>query len=475
MSPDRRGNATLLAFSLSAAAAILASQLLVAPVIGLADNGDYERIMGPAGFQHTTEDGSERYFHFLRTSYRVAEPGWSHNGYLSSETLLAFAARYLHLGLSRTSLFDLRLIGAIHSVLLLVALGLLIRACRDLRPATQIVVAGLLVFVFTDVGYVAPFNSFYSQTASLLFLLLTAGVAAEAVRRGRLSGPWLLAYFTFAILFVCSKPQEKLAAPLLALYGIRLAGVRFREVWRSAAAWMAVGLCAFAVWYGRQTPLWLREIMIYQVVFEDVLTHSPSPAEDARELGLDREWLQYAGVGVFTPECPLSQKTFRTTLLQRVGFRRILRFYARHPSRLADRLERSARYAWILRPPYGNFEESAGHPPLDVTTRFSSWSRARAVLTGPPFLWMGLLLGGNLAAALLTYRRTTPKGRLFREGVVLAVAMAGLAFAVCTLAQSPPDPARSLYAFQALCDLLLIADAGWLTERLSSFIAGRMS
>src|SRR5262245_51006904 len=371
MSPSRRWNAILLALALAVTAASLASQLLVPPVIGLADNGDYQRIIGYAGFQHTTNDWNERYFSFLRTDYVVAAPGWFRGGYHSSETLLAFAARYLHLGFSKAPLFDLRLLAAIHCVLLLLALGLLIRACRDLRPATQVLVSALLVFVFTDVGYVAPFNSFYSQTASLLFLLLTAGVAAEAVRRGRLSGLWLLAYFAFAILFVSSKPQEKLAAPLLALYGMCLAGVRPREAWRQSAAWMAAGLCAFSVWYGRQTPMVLRETVIYQLVFEDVLPYSPAPAEDARELGLDPEWIRYSGVSVFGPDSPLPQKSFRTAFLQRVGFRRMLRFYASHPSRLAGRLERTAGHVWILRPQYGNFEASAGHPPGDMTTRFS--------------------------------------------------------------------------------------------------------
>src|SRR5262245_35205864 len=126
MWPSRRWNAVLLAASLAVAGAILASQLLVKPVIGLADNGDYQRIMGYAGFQHTIEDWNERYFSFLRTSYAVAQPGWFRMGYHSSETLLAFAARYLHVVFGKGPLFDLRLLAGIHSVLLLIALALLI-------------------------------------------------------------------------------------------------------------------------------------------------------------------------------------------------------------------------------------------------------------------------------------------------------------------------------------------------------------
>ncbi len=462
----RRVNAAILAAAVTAAAAILSLQLFVAPVVGLADNRDYERVMGYAGFQHTTEVGAERYFSFLRTRYAIVNPGWFRSGYHSSETLLAFAARYAHLALSKQPLFDIRLLGAIHAALLLLALAGLIRACRDLAWPTQALVAALLVFVFTDVGYAAPFNSFYSQTASLLFLLLTAATAAEAVHRGRLSGGLLLLYFGCALLFVGSKPQEKLAAPLLALFGMLLAGVRLDGAWRRAAVWLGIGLCAFSVWYGRHTPYTLREATMYQVVFDDVLAHSAVPAVDAAELRLDPEWVKYTGTNPYAPDSALLDPQFRVRFLHQVGYRRILRFYLRHPRRLVERFERASPQAWSLRPTFGNFEKSPEHPVRTLATRFSLWSRMRGRLGAHPLFWIALLLGGNLAAALATWRRSTRTGRLFREGVLLMILMAGLALAVCTLAQTPVELSRQLYAYHALCDLLLIADAGWIAEAL---------
>ena len=78
-----------------------------------------------------------------------------------------------------------------------------------------------------------------------------------------------------------------------------------------------------------------------------------------------------------------------------------------------------------------------------------------------------LLLGGNLVAAVATCRRASARGRLFREGLLLLVPMAVLAFAVCALAQAPPDLSRALYAYHALCDLLIVADAGWIAEAIA--------
>jgi len=469
-----RWNLFLVAASVAAAAVIVCAQLFVQPIVGLADNADYQRVMGYAGFQHTTADPAEAYFSYVRTPYAVVSPFWSRGGYHSSETLLAFAARFLHEAAARGPVFDLRWLGAIHALLFLLALGLLVRACRDLAPAAQLAAAALLVFFFTDVGYVAPFNSFYSQTASLLFLLLTAAVAAEAVRRGRLAGFALLAFFGFALLFVVSKPQEKLSAPLLALYGMRLAGVPASGFWRRGAVWLSAGLVAFSVWYGRHTPYSLREATMFQVVFDEILAHSADPAADAAALGLEPAWLRYTGANAYAPDSPLRQPEFRVALLQRVGYRRVLRFYAAHPGRLAARLERASRQAWSMRPALGNFEKSSAYPEPALATSFSSWSRLKSRLRAAPLTAMFLLLGGNLAAALATHRRAGPAGRLFREGVMLLVAMAALAFSVCALAQAPPDLSRQLYAYHALCDLMLVADAGWIAQALAvSLSSGR--
>jgi hypothetical protein len=467
MSPDRR-NGLFLAAVVLAGAAILSVQLFAPPVVGLADNGDYERVIGYAGFQHTTADPAERYFSFLRTKYAVVSPGWFRSGYLSSETLMAFAARGIHVLFSGGPVFDLRVLGTIHAALLLLALALLVRACRDLPPATQIAVAVLLVFVFTDVGYVAPLNSFYSQAASLLFLLLTAAAAAEAIRRAKLSGTLLFAYFGCALLFVGSKPQEKLAGPLLALFGLRLAGATPRGAWKQVSVWLAIGLCAFSVWYGRHTPYTLREATMYQLVFSDLLVYSDTPAADAAELGLDPDWVRYRGTSPYRPDSPLLQPEFRRAFLHDVGYRRILRFYLAHPRRLLDRLGRASRDTGSLRPTFGNFEKSAMHPESALATRFSLWSRLRAGIGAKSVLFLVVLLVANAAAALRGYRRADRRGRLFREGILLLVVMSSLAFGVCALAQAPPDLSRQLYAFHALCDLLFIADVGWIFQRTSA-------
>ncbi len=235
------------------AAGIVAAQLLVPPVVGLANNGDYESVMGYVGFQYLTQDHGEKYFQWIMTKFAYGPPGWFKSGLLTSEALIAWLARLISEPFAHGGFFDLRVLGATHGLLLVAGLALLIRSTAPLSAAARWTAAALLVFFFTDVGYVAPLNSFYSQAASLVFLVLTLGIAAWTVAFGR---SWTAAalYFLCALAFVGSKPQEVIQAPLLALFGLRLFGDGLRRLHRQPAAWAAAALCAFSLWYFRQTP-----------------------------------------------------------------------------------------------------------------------------------------------------------------------------------------------------------------------------
>jgi hypothetical protein len=144
--PTEAANRWIVGVSVAAAACVLALQLLVPPVVGLADNGDYHRVMGYAGFEHSTDDYGDRYFSFLRTKYRILPIGWLRSGYLSSETALALAARFAGPALWRGGLFDLRVLGAIHAALLLIALAAMLRVCRELPVPAKATAATLAVF-----------------------------------------------------------------------------------------------------------------------------------------------------------------------------------------------------------------------------------------------------------------------------------------------------------------------------------------
>lgn len=467
-------NRSVVIAAVAAAAVLLSIQLLIPPIVGLGNNGDFERSMGWAGLDYLSGNGPDTFVSWMLPRYAIVPFAWRPSNYWTSETPLVAAAVLASRAFPNGGIFDVRFLGGLHIALLLIAIGALVASCRPLSPAAQWLAAGLLVFFFTDVGYAASLNSLYSQNASLLFLLLTAAAAALAIRRGRLDDWLLLGYFGFAVLFVGSKPQESVQGPLLAVFGASLAGSRLGRWWRQPAVLLAIALCLFSVAYYRRTPAWLRPVALYDALFRELLTNSPDPALDLRDLKLDPGLLRYVNTSPYPPESPLHDPAFAKAFVRDFNYRTLLGFYLAHPRRLASLLERGSQSAFHLRPlGLGNFAKERGLPPGAMATRFAWWSDFRLALTAHALLWLGVLFGGNLAVAVAGYRRASLRGRDFRRAVILLVVMAGLEFLVVVLADEMGDVARKLFVFHALCDLLLIADAAWLAQVLASRSATR--
>ncbi|HKD16740.1 MAG TPA: hypothetical protein VKG23_02640, partial [Thermoanaerobaculia bacterium] len=243
---------------------LLAVQLLLPPVIGLANNGDFERVLGPVGLRSTAVGRAEQYFSWIVLRYEDAPRGWYATGLKTSEVLLARAARLASRPFSPEGVFDLRWLGALHAALLVAGLALLVSATAPLPPAARWTAAALLVFVFTDVGYAAPLNSFYSQAASLVFLMLVLGVLARAIPDPGLSGWQVVLFAALAVLYVGSKPQEALQGFLLSAYAVRLGGRgRTARFWMRPTVWAAAAVCGVSVWYLGQTPPEIADVARY--------------------------------------------------------------------------------------------------------------------------------------------------------------------------------------------------------------------
>ncbi len=455
----RRRSRLLTAAALTAAAVVLTAHLMVPPIVGLADNGDFERISLPAGLAPESAEFGDRFFGWMQPRFlrapRTADP----SAYRTSELPLVEIASGAGRLLAPGPRFDIRFLGALHAGLLLLALGLLVGTCSGLSAAAQAGAAALLVFVFTDPGYVAPFQSLYSQTASLLFLLLLTAVAAEAVRRGTLAGAALAAYFLCAALFVLSKPQETVQALLIGPFGVRLAWSGSRRT-RAIAVLLALALAALGWRYYRSAQNSIGWVTRYNMLFMKIIPSSSDPQRDLRELGLDPALAQFAGVAPWGPDSPTRDPAIQWFFDPRSGRPSPRLLYFRHPERLVAVLARTLESASALQPEdLGNFAKESGAPPL--TKARGAWSDLRLRLF--PLFWPPALLGATLAACAAGYRRATLRGRRFREGLAILVAMAAGAFLVVTLGDGV-ETRRHLYTFHALCDLILVADLAWIVQ-----------
>lgn len=445
--------------------ASLVHQLLLPPIVGLADNGDYLRVMGWLGLDYLPSDQTARSFGHVQQWYSTAGP-FRPSAAVSSELLLAGLARVVGLALSPPGLFDLRAAGLVHGLALLGAVWLIMRSTRAVGPVTRLTLAICLTLVVTDVSTVAYLNSLYAEPAGLLCLLATVGLLLHLSQRST-PGRWLLvALALVAAGLVTAKHQNSLLA-------LPLAGLLVTASWsqrRRLGLLLATGLLLLGIGFGLQTPAFIVRANLFNVIFYDLLKHSPDVAGDIADLGLDDGVAAWVGETAFTPRAAEQRAVIERLVYDRLSYPTLVRFLARHPERLAAALGRTAETLPELRPDWlGTYTAASGRPALALRTDWSLWSTLveQGLPRSPwlPLVWLGLLLlvGVDQARAGGWAARWGP------VGVTLVAAMAGLQIVVAGVLGGELELAKHLFLSQQLLTAGLVIVVVWVTHRIEQW------
>jgi hypothetical protein len=452
--PRRALELTLLAL----AATALAFQLLVPPILGIADNGDFSRVAEPLGIFPPEDAGAAAYFGWILPEYRFdAKRIWLHGlCCYSSQTLFGVAAVPMGLVISPPGRFRLEAMGIVNAIGLLAAFFVLLIALRPLGTRAQALGGALVLLAFTDGAYASYLNTFYTEPATLIFFLGSVGLAILLAERPR-PPVWLLpGFFLCAALLATSRPQNAMLGVLFALLGIRLVWSDRDRSRRRFAVAAAVGLCVVSFAYFRNPPGPLGKIHLFNAVFRELLVGSPDPHGDLAALGLAPELDRYVGLSGFSPDAPIVDDGFRRNFYGRIGYGKLASFYAARPKRVWRALDRSASHAFEIRPlRLGNYPKEAGKPAGAVNWSLALWSRAKErFLPAHLGFVMGFLIV-SLAAALATRLRAHDRAaRLASEVWIAVILVAAFQFSVSSVMDH--ESRRSLFLFNASWDVLFI-------------------
>lgn len=436
-------------------------------MVGLASNGDFERLMHWGKFEYVTTDSNEKYFNWVNRDFRITQSPWlAWRGFGSSEAIFIKLSAIIGDWLIRGDGFDLRVIGLIHLLAFGAALWLLGQGWRVAMRSSPLYLLPGILLIFCDVGYTAYFNSFYSEPASLIFLLamVGSGLAITPLEHRRLG---LVLFFLSTGLFIAAKPQNFALIPPLLLFCARLFQLYRKRHQRMVTAAFALSLVAAPVALNLIAP-WYTNNGRYQSTFYGILKDSPDPAADLRDLGLDPKFAVLAGTTIFHTNLPLDIKSqeFERQFYGRINHFKIAKFYLTHPGRLLTKLQITAQNGFQLRLNLGNYEKSTGLPARTESHRWSVWSDFKQTYW-PKSLWFFAGYCLLLAALLLKgYRRSSLPERTLRDFCLMLWMMMLAAFITPILGDGESDLVKHLFLFNALFDLSMLMLSGLALARL---------
>jgi len=433
------------------AATVLGYELFIPPRVGVANNGDFSKIVGIFGLGAPSEDEyafADLKYHF-ESKYR-----WR-SGQYSSETMLAALGVGLNgLFSKRGDVFDLRWMGLLHGLLFVLGMHLIQPIFAEMSPLRRVFLFTAVVLFFCDFMYAGYFNTFYMDAAAYVSLMLAVVFFVRAAKwRDWRDAISLVACVVFLVL---SKPQHAIlgvwAGALLAFYGASLSP-RGGRVFSIAAA-AIVGSATILSLKG--APPDYAAHGYYTVIFHQVLPHSRDATRDLYALGLDRSYEKWIGTHSFSEGSGMNDPTFVRTFRERTSYALLGWFFLTHPRDAYLTIETSLAEAGRQRPEMGNFDRGGGLPAFAESRAFALWSMAKRKLFhehGARYLAC-YILATVLLCLLAFVRRQSIPGVLV-GGVYALSGMAMTAMLVASLADAVDVARHHLIAF-ALLDLQVL-------------------
>nr|WP_314463585.1 hypothetical protein [uncultured Clostridium sp.] len=394
----------LLAFAVTVIAALTTILILFLPnYLGVANDGSTDEVMRTAGIYYMDKDPEQNFGNYFNKTYtEVASGAEAQGNAWNSQLIFLKAAKALDYLFTKDSIFDIRFLGLIYFLLYLPALYLIVRqTCERVKSFSEgTLIAGAGLIIFSDVGYVTYFNSFYPE--ALWFLTLIYCIGAFMSFQNKRSFYKDLSALILILLsggvLVSSRRQCAVMGFILAVSVIRLISVRRSFIWGGGcvAGALMLSLLSFISILGY--PSDFSETSKLHAMTRGVLFSSADPAQTLTEFGIDPsyELLADASAYDYLPFVRSGDSSLYHGFLDQYSISDIGIYYLRHPGSLIGMIDVSIRQGMgMRRSNCGNYEKEAGFPEKAKSLFWSGWSSFKE-LSAPKTVGYLILLTGSV-------------------------------------------------------------------------------
>lgn len=477
--------------------AIAAYVLFQPPWPGLADQGDFDRIMFAAGIEPTPQNlnapDSVRFLNYPVTEYKISEPNPLRLLAMLAGTSMAYLISFISLTckLLGQDTFKTGYLAVVYLIIYLSALYITLKYLNIKSRIKLALFMSITLLVFLDGNYLVWFNSLYGEPMMIVSLALYIAAWIYYIYQRRVlkseAGLFIKILFIFAaaFLFMGSKLQVISALPviLLMLTGLFLEN---RKLLKRDEVLLFGILFVLLILYPTSFSMANRSIYTetqYNSVFFGILKDSPNPGQDLFDLGLGPDLAVEAGKHAFLPKeeyakyVPHSELT-EEQFYNRMSNGKLIKFYLTHPARFIKGMEYTAGQAFTTSTFLGKYSRQYSEEPVREFERFTLWSslRDRPALKK---LWFVLSVFWGVMIISVTEYIKRPNQEAVRAEIRLLWSVMGiglLQFPMPLVGNGQADTAKQLFLFNFTFDLMLVVSACWCLNQFIDFcgLKGRL-
>jgi len=434
---------------------ILSVNLLVLPAIGLADNGDYGRMMAKVGLEHNSSTEGDRYFNYFDRIYRVVPPTTALFGdFISTEAIFHQVAFWLGSIFMQNGLWDIRFLGCVHILGVLLGVASILAVTRKFQTIQRLLLAGFLVLVLTDLRLAAYLNSFYSEPAFLIFFLFWLAAAIYWIQSPDRKWAAIIFFYLLSGLILTAKTQNTLMGIIFAVGGILIGVLKKDRIQIVLSTIFSIGLIILTLTYYQLTPERYKRANLFNIVFHDILA-TANTAEALEFFNLPVQYSAYQGRDYYLEGSLVHDPEFVQIFFERTNFSDVIRYYISNPDWLIKQFDRGTKQVFKMRVEFlGNFEANQGFAPRSQIQVLTFWSDFKEKFVPKNGLFVSFLYLVSFAGSgVLWFRK--PAVRPHVTVFLMLVGLSALQFVMTMLVGGTRDTAKQLLQFNVLWDAIL--------------------
>jgi len=479
-------------FFILLAALIFAWVLFVNPKLGVADQGDFDRVMNAAGLSLLDSDVNNpnfiRFYEYIVTDYKInsinnifTTIGGTSMGALI--TLICYMCTLLG-----KSVFKTQYLAIAYFLIYLSAFLIILKSINLKNPIKYAILILLTLFIFFDGNYLIWFNSLYGEPMMISTLLLFIGSVLYytyykySLKREDKLFSKLVFIFISALLFIGSKLQVTMCLPFIILLIAKI-------VWDNKKSFSKANLVVIGILFislvaypiAININSWsLSKDTQYNSVFYGVLNGSETPEQDLIDMGLNPDMAVEAGKHSYLPTDEYVKYIPRTEITEeefysKMSNGKLAKFYLTHPKRLLDGMQYTANNAFYTITDLGKTYQGYSEEPITEFSRFTTWSYIRENFL-PKQLWFIIAIYLIMFIySIITYKRnkSNPEMRIKSLLILTLIFISGLQFPMPFVGNGHADTAKQLYLFNFIFDIFFILILMYIIYKLIDYIKNK--
>lgn len=442
---------------------------------GLADNGDFFRIIHNLGLSHLGGTDSDSYFNYFTDKYWLTSYFIDNKvSFLSTQTIVIMISIGLSHIFNNGNIYDIRFLALVYGVIYLIACYIIlkfivffVKTVFKNESAVFIKIVSwicplLFVFVFGDFSYLLYFNSFFGEPLSFTMLLMIVALTLKILTSKKSNILLLILYFLSIVMFIGAKQQNAPLGLLFFLFALSLTTLYKNKNWRISVIVGCVVITVSSVVTYVAISGDIRYINQYDALTTGFMRYSQS-ANDLKAIGLDpqleilKNSTVYERYPVILPDSPIMYKK----LYNQVSVFKISLYYVKNPDLLLRQLKSAISNSFVIKAGMvGNYLKSSHKPPLAKSYFFSLYSTIKEFLmsySSGVVIFIFFIFYSALGYIYSQFFKTRYKrGLLAIEFILLIGLMAIMQLLITIIGSGDADLAKHFFLFNVDFDLLFL-------------------